>query len=450
MSLENSSNIKREIKGFSYRDIVNIEHTQGISERRYNTPFRRFLGKIQKFFSFLAQKILILRFIFDFFGYIFVRSRIIVTILSVVGELGSSYFDDVKKVMVNKLFWGRGKLFKFTAQFIGILLIVFVFVSYTYSIATVDAQEYSFTNVYASQTDLLVQGSSTNTQIPKDRVRMDAEKYIVKTGDTISSIASDYGLEIDSILWSNDLNEDSVIGPGDVLEIPPGNGLSVEVASGDTLDSLAEKYNANPQMIIDVNWLDYPFELKAGQEIFIPDGEKPAPPTTPAAPLYSGVVRGRPGDAVPKASAVDSSVGRFLGWPVGGDSGRLVQCFSGWHNGVDVAASQGTDIIASAPGRVTFAGCQSGGCPPLGSLYGGWGLAWTVIVDHGNGYSTVYGHLSTLAVSSGQNVSAGQPLGKVGATGTAYGLHVHYMLVRGGGWNAINPAPYMRNSVCGY
>jgi LysM repeat protein len=108
--------------------------------------------------------------------------------------------------LLAKLFWGRGKLLRFTAQFLGTILLLFTFVSYTYKTATFDSAEHNFQNVYAAQQDLLIQGASTNTQIPKDRNRMHSEQYVVKVGDTLSSVAEYYGLDTDTILWANDLN----------------------------------------------------------------------------------------------------------------------------------------------------------------------------------------------------------------------------------------------------
>ncbi len=449
MIFEDNSQSSKTIKGLSFRDISKSLQKDDVSKapNKQGSSFGIFLSTLKKAVSFVSTKILIFKFLLEFVKYLIVRSQVIINISVVFSDLLSSYFDFAKKFFVNRLFWGRGKWLKFSVQFLGVLLLLFTFVSYSYKAATLDSAEHKFQHVYAAQQDLLIQGASTNTQIPDDRSRMDSEKYIVKTGDTLSTVASYYGLNVETILWANDLTENSIISPGETLEIPPGDGLSVEVRTGDNLESLAKKYDSNPQMIIDVNWLDYPFELSVGQELFIPDGRKPEP-VVPAAPVYSGIVRQRAGQ-LPSSPTVPG-VGRFLHWPVQG-GGRLLQCYSGWHNGIDISGSMGTNVVSSASGTVTFAGCQSGGCPPLGSLRGGWGLAWTVVVDHGNGFSSVYGHLRNIYVSSGQSVSQGQALGEMGSTGTAYGIHVHYMLLRGGGWGShVNPAPYMVNSVCGY
>ncbi len=449
MIFEDNSKSPRIIKGLSFKDILKETEKGESCEKnsKCDSFSRRTIRKISKTLLFISKKVIFLKFILDFLAYLIIRSRVIFAILSVFSELFSVYFDFTKKFFISKLFWGRGKFLRFTAQFLGALLLLFTFVSYTYKTATFDSAEHGFQNVYAAQQDILIQGSSTNTRVPHDRSRMTPEEYTVKVGDTLSTIADHYGLETETILWANDLNERAIITPGDTLEIPPGNGLSVKVESGENLESLAKKYESSPQMIIDVNWLDYPFELQAGQELFIPDGKKPEPPK-PAAPVYSGIVRQRAGQ-IPSSPSVPG-VGRFLHWPVQGGGGRLLQCYTGWHNGIDISGGVGTNLVAAAPGTVTFAGCQSGGCPPLGSMNGGWGLAWTVVIDHGNGLSSVYGHMRNFAVSTGQSVSTGQVLGEMGATGTAYGIHIHFMVLQGGSWRGVNPAQYMVNSICGY
>jgi len=448
MIFEDSSKSPKIIKGLSSKDIllsVGDVSATGRSNIKYSF-FKKVSWRIQRILMLLSSKVVIVHFLVEFFKYIVIRSGIILTVLSVINDLLSVYLDFAKRFLVNKLFWGRGKLLRFTAQFLGVLLLLLTFMSYTYKTSTSDNAEHDFQYIYAAQNDLLVQSTSTNTQLPTDRSRMNSEDYIVKVGDTLGTIAEYYGLNLETVLWANDLSENAVIKPGETLKIPPGNGLNVTVQQGDNIEILAKRYESSPQMIIDVNWLDYPFTLQTGQELFVPDGKKPEP-VKPAAPVYSGIVRQRAGPLA--SSQTIPGVGRFLSWPVAG-GGTLLQCYSGWHNGIDISGAMGTNIIASAPGVVTFAGCQSGSCPSLGSLYGGWGLAWTVVVDHGNGLSTVYGHLRNIYVSSGQSVSTGQALGEIGSTGTAYGLHVHYMVLQGGSWRGVNPAPYMINSVCGY
>jgi murein DD-endopeptidase MepM/ murein hydrolase activator NlpD len=132
---------------------------------------------------------------------------------------------------------------------------------------------------------------------------------------------------------------------------------------------------------------------------------------------------------------VDSNVGKFLRVPLGG-SWALSRGFFTGHYGMDFYPTSGQpDVVAAASGTVISSGWGTG-------MYAGYG--YYAHVDHGNGYTTLYGHMQRLYVSTGQSVSKGQSLGLVGQTGVAYGIHVHFELRRGSSLGGrINPAPYI-------
>ena len=112
------------------------------------------------------------------------------------------------------------------------------------------------------------------------------------------------------------------------------------------------------------------------------------------------------------------------------------------HRGIDIADRSLPSILAASGGTVIFAGC-AGYCPPLGSTYGGSGYAWSVQIDHGNGYSTWYAHLKNIYVRTGQTVSKGQAIAQMGSTGRSTGPHVHFELRRGTSYGTqINPKIY--------
>ncbi|HBQ84928.1 MAG TPA: hypothetical protein DER33_03890 [Syntrophomonas sp.] len=115
-----------------------------------------------------------------------------------------------------------------------------------------------------------------------------------------------------------------------------------------------------------------------------------------------------------------------LDWPV---HGSISQYFSGGHTGLDIATRTGTAIRAADSGRVTFAGYSGG--------YGNF-----IIISHGNGLVTRYAHCSSIAVSSGTNVSKGQVIGAVGTTGHSTGPHLHFEVLSGGSFR--NPLSYLR------
>lgn len=102
-----------------------------------------------------------------------------------------------------------------------------------------------------------------------DREEVSLE-YTIKEGDTLNSISEEYGLQVETILFANDLETDSELNIGQKLRIPPRDGLFVIVSEGDTLNSIAEEYDVSSQDIADYNWLDYPYNLELGSELFMP------------------------------------------------------------------------------------------------------------------------------------------------------------------------------------
>ena len=130
------------------------------------------------------------------------------------------------------------------------------------------------------------------------------------------------------------------------------------------------------------------------------------------------------------------------GWPVIGrlESGYGVRSdpFSGegaYHTGIDISSTIGTRVTATADGIVVQAGMSSG--------YGGYGRL--VVVDHGNGYQTYYGHLSRVNVMPGQLVRQSDVVGLVGMTGRSTGPHLHYEVRVGGA--PINPYRFLNKPI---
>jgi len=130
--------------------------------------------------------------------------------------------------------------------------------------------------------------------------------------------------------------------------------------------------------------------------------------------------------AIQLASRSGSVVGSgALCWPV---SGYISQYFGG-HTGIDIAGSIGSSVLAAAGGTVSFAGWD-----------GGYGKC--IVINHGNGLSTRYAHLSSIQVSDGQSVSRGQTIGLRGSTGNSTGPHLHFEVLSGGSF--VNPLNYLR------
>jgi murein DD-endopeptidase MepM/ murein hydrolase activator NlpD len=264
------------------------------------------------------------------------------------------------------------------------------------------------------------------------RPREVALKYTVTEGDSIFSIAKQFNLKPETILWANyETLKDNpdMLSIGMDLIIPPTDGIYYQWLAGDSLDSVAGNFNAKIADILAYpgNGLDMTDPvIKAGNYIMIPGGSRAflqwLVPTIP---------RGKAGVAVNiiGAGACDTSTGGYYGsgyfvWPAGNHylSGND---YSPWHLGIDIAAGMGAPVFAADSGLVVYSGWSTQG---YGNL---------IVIDHGNGYQTLYGHLSTLFVSCGEGVFQGEEIALSGSTGNSTGPHLHFEVRYMGGF--INP-----------
>lgn len=231
--------------------------------------------------------------------------------------------------------------------------------------------------------------------------------YTVHSGDTLEQIAKMYSVTPSTILWANDLTKGTALKEGQVLVILPISGIKYTVKKGDTLEKIATKYKGDKVEIALFNNMSAGDSLNVGDEIIIPDadGSLAASQTTTKNTKTST-----------KSSGKDSS-GYFMRPVVGGVRTQGIH----GHNGIDIAASLGTPILAAADGTVVIS--------KFGSWNGGYGNY--VVIQHSNGTQTLYGHMSANLVSAGEKVTKGQAIGKMGNSGQSTGVHLHFE-VRGG------------------
>jgi murein DD-endopeptidase MepM/ murein hydrolase activator NlpD len=263
------------------------------------------------------------------------------------------------------------------------------------------------------------EAQETITQIsekPRDHVL----DYTIQDGDTLSRIAGQYNVSVDTLKWANpDLNGEQ-IKPGGHLNIPPVTGVVVKVRKGDTIYSLAKKYNSEAQNIVNFPFNDFTdldtFALAVGQQLVIPDGEIAAPAAPLAPKIPSNIATG----PAPVAS------GNFL-WPT---NGIITQYPVSYHMAFDIANNALPPVMAADSGTVTI--------PPFDR----YGYGNHVMINHGNGYITNYAHLSQILVSEGQTVTKGQVIGRMGSTGRSTGPHLHFEIRRGN--VLLNPAQFFR------
>jgi len=254
------------------------------------------------------------------------------------------------------------------------------------------------------------------------------ETYVVKSGDTLTGIASRFGISMMTIWWANQLTSKDDLHVGQKLIIPPVSGLVVTVKEGDTLDSLAAQYNVSTDDIASINELEDP-NLIIGQILILPNAAgAPIPTPKPVANSSGG------GGGCSSCTGPATYSGGRLSWPVVGGGNYISQRFRYGHYGLDIAADYGSRVNAAAAGTVIWAGWRSGG---------GGNVVW---VSHGSGLYSTYNHMSSISVYSGQSVSRGQQVGRIGASGRATGPHLHFEVWSGMPWNGgyrVNPLRYL-------
>jgi murein DD-endopeptidase MepM/ murein hydrolase activator NlpD len=258
-----------------------------------------------------------------------------------------------------------------------------------------------------------------------DRARESVEYYIVQGGDTISTIAEKFGISTNTILWENKLGPRDYIKPGDKITILPESGVSHQVKKGDTLAKIATRYGVQISTIMDYNRLVDESAIQPDQILIIPGGTMPEEQqTVPATPRSNvGIFNIL---ETPPPSRVTSSA-RLL-WP--GISRKINQYYRGGrHTGIDIDGNTGNPIYAADDGRVEYAGSDRSG----------YGIH--IIINHGGGIKTLYGHASKLYVKAGDSVKRGQTIGAIGCTGRCTGAHIHFEVRVNGSF--INPLTYL-------
>ena len=230
--------------------------------------------------------------------------------------------------------------------------------------------------------------------------RTSVAEYTVQPGDSLSFIARDYGVSIESIMWANGLRDSNSIREGNILKIPPVSGVIHTVKSGETIGAIAKKYGANSENIIAYNSLSQDGKLQINDELIIPDGKIATAGTryTPAAISFAHL----------------PNLDNYFAHPTNG-LGRISQWLHG-RNGIDIANSYGTAIYAAAGGTV------------VGTAVSGWngGYGLFVKISHPNGTDTLYAHLSKVLVKTGETIQKGQQIANMGSSGRSTGSHLHF------------------------
>ncbi|MCA9390454.1 M23 family metallopeptidase, partial [candidate division WWE3 bacterium] len=248
--------------------------------------------------------------------------------------------------------------------------------------------------------------------------------HTVEAGDTLTALSVEYLVPVDAIAYVNNISENAMLHPGESLTIPPVEGLTHTVSDGESVASIAEKYNVSPQAIVDANLLKPPFDLFNGDVLVVPGAEVPQVVPQQAVVLASAETAEAPTGGLSLESVPGTSAGYIMPTP-----GKITQYSSYYHTALDIAKGCSEPIWASNNGTVVYSGWRAGG-------YG-----FMVELVHPDGRVTQYAHMSKTAVPLGASVGQGDVIGYTGATGIAYGCHLHFVVKEGG--RAINPLAVM-------
>lgn len=239
------------------------------------------------------------------------------------------------------------------------------------------------------------------------------QNYKVKSGDTISGITRKFGLSnISTLIAVNDISNVRQLAAGQKLKIPSMDGIVYTVQKGDSISSIVGKYKIKTESLLDANELSSE-ELSVGQLLFIP-----------GAALDRNTLQNAMGELFILPISASFRWSSPYGWR--SDPFTGVRSF---HTGTDMACPQGTPILASQSGRVSAVSTNR--------VYGNY-----VIIDHGNGYQTLYAHMYKALAKKGAWVSQGTRIGLVGSTGYSTGPHLHFMVYKNG--NRIDPMTILK------
>lgn len=232
--------------------------------------------------------------------------------------------------------------------------------------------------------------------------------HIVKQGDMVGIIAKEFGVSQDAIISLNKLRNTRTLQIGQILKIPSINGILYTAKKGDTPEKIADQYRISLEKVALANNIA-DNTIAPGAVLFLPDAK-----------LDWVTIQEINGDLFRKPLRGRYYISSRYGWRDNPFSGKRT-----FHNGIDMATSQGTPIYAALDGQVIRTGYDV--------TYGNY-----VIVSHHSGYQTMYAHMHTILTTRGKHVTTGTRIGTVGNTGQSTGSHLHFTVYKNR--STINPS----------
>lgn len=274
---------------------------------------------------------------------------------------------------------------------------------------------------------VIMPGTETQSRYTRSGQRHEIIYHEVEPGEVLGGISESYGIRLETLLNANNLTARSILKPGQRLAILPTDGVVHTVKKGDTVTKIALMYKANTEDIITFNELSEDGkDIAIGDTLIVPGGRRvvaAAPPRSTGSTGNTGAIGSRPSNVAPAAAS-----GAYI-WPT--SVRRVTQYYGPLHTGMDIAGPVGTPLYASRGGKVLRSQC-------------GWngGYGCHVIIDHGGGITTLYGHASQLFVKAGETVTQGEVIAFMGSTGHSTGPHIHFEVRVSG--RRTNPLQYIK------
>ena len=266
---------------------------------------------------------------------------------------------------------------------------------------------------YTDSGDIVGSGKSRAELAALFKKPVSYQTYTVRSGDTLGGITKRFGLtNLSTLIDVNGITNARSLYEGQKLRIPSVDGLMYTVAKGNSLTGLSAKFNVPLEDLLDVNDLASQ-TLTVGQQLFIPGAKMDA------AKLHEVL-----GDLFKIPITAAYRISSKFGWRPDPFTG-----VRSYHTGIDLACPEGTPIRAAMNGTVAFVGWSN--------VFGNY-----IIVNHPNGYQTLYGHLSASRVKKGQSVTQATVIGLVGSTGYSTGAHLHFTVYKNG--RLVNPSSVLK------